>query len=242
MIKKIMMPCNKKQDYVVNRCEYKYLVNMPSAIDISDKVGKILPMDSYSNGTEYMVRSLYFDTPGNNDLFAKLDGYNIGKKLRIRTYDPDAAECKIELKSKTGIYRQKRSVLISRDEAENIIQGNFSSLLERGTEAALKIYSTAVMEGYRPVVLIEYLRRAFVYPFNDTRITLDYNVKSLEYYNRIFERFPPYIPCTDNLAVLEVKFNNTLPQFVADILQTSDLHLVSFSKYAEGRPALTRYT
>ena len=47
---------------------------------------------------------------------------------------------------------------------------------------------------YKPVVIIDYERRAFTYPVNDVRITLDYNISCSYEFSKFFERNINSIP------------------------------------------------
>jgi len=228
-------------DLVVNRSENKYIIDVVTAERIKQKLNILLSSDTHSSSGGYIVRSLYFDTPNQNDVFDKLDGLEKGHKIRIRTYDPDANNCKIELKSKCGVYRQKQSVLISRTEAEQIIAGDYSCLLKKGSDAALHIYLLISTGAYRPVVLIEYDRQAWYYPLNDTRITFDSKVRGLEYYQNLFDKNPPYMSYGMNSVILEVKFNGILPLFISHILEEFNLEQISISKYTTARPIISYF-
>lgn len=52
----------KRQEFSVDRCEFKYLIDLSSALELEKNIRKILPADSHSKSIGYMVRSLYFDT------------------------------------------------------------------------------------------------------------------------------------------------------------------------------------
>lgn len=223
------------KETVVYRCEYKYLLDFKSFSQINKKISFLLSPDEHSDINGYMVRSLYFDTPHDTDLLTKLHGLNYGKKIRLRIYSPDDQYCKLELKEKGGIYRKKTSVSLNRTEAEEIIDGNYSVLLKSDTPSSLRLYTAIEKECYRPKVLIEYFRKAYKHPVNNTRVTFDYGLKSIENYYDIFNYHPPYLFCDNFKVIMEVKFNQRLPEMISSILEDSMLQQISFSKYAESR-------
>lgn len=221
---------------MVKRCEYKYLIDACRASVIRSQLTPFMTVDGHSAGRGYLVRSLYFDTPNGLDLQEKLDGMNIGKKVRIRLYHPDDPTCKLELKSKEGIYRQKLSVSVTRDEVRALTLGDCSCLLARGDEAAFSLYAVMTMGAYRPAALIEYDRAALMVDLNDTRITFDSGVRAMEYCpDALFMRDPPYAYCGGDEVIMEVKFNGELPYYLSKILGRHKLHQISVSKYSLGR-------
>ena len=74
----------------VSRYEIKYAVPESSIPEISRMLRLYAVHDPFtppSKSMEYTVRSVYYDTPGLEFYYQKLDGIKIRKKLRIRTYN-----------------------------------------------------------------------------------------------------------------------------------------------------------
>ena len=61
-------------------------------------------------------------------------------------------------------------------DAINIIDGNYDVLSKYDDELAQKIYRLLMDSGYKPKVIIEYDRAAYI-TNTTTRITFDYNIK-----------------------------------------------------------------
>ena len=77
---------------------------------------------------------------------------------------------------------------------------------------------------------------AFTYPVSDVRVTFDYNIKSGRYNYDIFDENIVSEPVIENnLLVLEVKFNEVLPEAIAIILKTIPTCRQAFSKFAACR-------
>lgn len=219
----------------VSRCEYKYLMNYSDAVRLKSVLSEFLTLD---RGAPYKVRSLYFDSVNNIDFHAKMGGEHIRKKIRLRIYDADAATAKLELKAKAGKYQQKRSLLVSRAEAIKLMGGDYGILLNYEGDTALELYSYLMNGCYRPAVLIEYDREAYMYPEFNTRITFDFHVCSSEVDLSLFSKEIPWNPVIENQVILEVKFNEVLVPVIQAVLSQFPLTNVSVSKYTNSRAIL----
>lgn len=221
----------------VFRNEKKYLVPYRNAVAIRGKLDEILARDEHSETAGYMVRSLYFDSINNIDYKTKLAGVQRRKKIRIRSYSPDAEKCKLEMKEKDGDLQHKVSLWIAREDAQELSKLNYSALTKYFDESqdAVLIYTTMVMGGYRPVVLVEYDRSAYIYPVYNTRITVDMNLRSSESNLDLFCDRPVYTVLMKEDVILEVKYNQRLVRFLSDILRRYHLTQCSVSKYCMGR-------
>ena len=219
------------------RNEKKYLVPYMKAASIRGKLDEILVRDKHSEALGYMVRSLYFDSINNIDYKTKLAGVQKRKKIRLRSYSSDAGKCKLELKEKDGDLQHKVSLWITREDAQELSKLNYSVLTKYFDESkeAVLIYTTMVMGGYRPVVLIEYDRMAYTYPAYNTRITVDMNLRSSESNLDLFSQKPAYSALLNEEVILEVKYNQKLVRFLSDILRQYHLTQSSVSKYCMGR-------
>lgn len=224
---------------VLQREEHKYLADMATALRLRAAIGRVLQPDVHNVATGgYMIRSLYFDTQDGRDYMEKMAGVARRKKLRLRIYDTRGTTCKLECKEKEGGYSRKTSLTLSREEAERVADADYTVLRTRGAEdggTAMRFYSLLTRGCYRPAVLCEYRREAYVYPASDTRVTFDYDLRSNEAGEALYAENPLYIPLLPGRVVVEVKHTGTLPRFIASLLQTGHLREESFSKYCRGR-------
>lgn len=221
----------------VFRNEKKYLVPYSNAVSIRGKLDEILARDEHSEAEGYQVRSLYFDSINNVDYKTKLAGVEKRKKIRLRVYSAEDEKCKLEMKEKDGDLQHKVSLWITREDAQELSKLNYSALTKYFEESqdAVLIYTTMVMGGYRPVVMVEYDRIAYTYPVYNTRITVDMNLRSSESNLNLFRDRPIYTVLMKEEAVLEVKYNQRLVRFLSDILRQYHLTQCSVSKYCMGR-------
>lgn len=191
------------------------------------------------NGADgnYLVRSLYFDTPRNRDFQEKADGVELRKKLRLRIYSTEAATVLLEMKQKQGNNQFKRSLLMKREDAEQLAEGNFAPLLDYKEDFAAECYALINRDLYLPGTIVEYQRKAYVLPENDIRITLDSQIRAAECCGSLFfERSPGLYPVMDPWkTILEVKYNHFLLSYVRDIIRSCNQSELSLSKYCMAR-------
>lgn len=225
----------------VSRNEIKYIVDYQTAVNIRSKLGVYLPLENHCNNGPYRVKSLYFDSWNNQDLYEKIQGEEERKKLRLRIYDEKDIFAKMELKAKKGNYSNKYSILCNNEEAKQIIEGNYSILLDKNSEVAELIYKELVMGFYHPKVIIEYDRYAYEYPLGNTRITFDENVRVISNCTDLTKKELPYINIDPTIVILEVKFNGELSNTVKNVLKEFNLNQNSFSKYANSRMMINAY-
>jgi len=215
------------------RHEYKFVIPYEEMLSLRMKLNKLLDIDQDYNG--YMIRSLYFDSVNDDDYYDKLNGEMERKKIRLRIYNPSGDLIKLELKSKYDYHQLKESLIINKEDAMEMINGNYSVLLNYKEDVAKRIY-LMLMEGYyKPKVIIEYKRIAFKGK-TTTRITFDFEIKSTDEVNKFFDEEINYIDKIDRKdVVLEVKFDRMLEPYISVILNKYINRGQSVSKYIMGR-------
>ena len=215
------------------RHEYKYVIPYEEMLKLRMKLNKVLDIDQSYNG--YMIRSLYFDSIDDSDYYDKLGGELNRKKIRIRIYDPQGKLIKLEIKAKYDYHQLKESLIISKDDANELIKGNYHVLLKYNEDVAQRLY-IMLMEGYyKPKEIIEYNRIAYKGK-TTTRITFDFDIKASKDIDSFFKKDINYLDVTDKKdVVLEVKFDRFLEPYIADILNKYVSRGQSVSKYVMGR-------
>jgi hypothetical protein len=84
-------------------------------------------------------------------------------------------------------------------------------------------------ELLRPVICIEYDRIPYVYKLGNVRITLDFNIRYTNKFNNLFNKNKKVRYLEDKL--LEVKYNELIPDFIRFRLELNHLEQTSFSKF-----------
>lgn len=187
-------------------------------------------------GNGYVIRSLYFDSLYNRDFYEKESGVEKRRKIRLRIYDTNQDFAMLEMKQKDGKNQLKRSLIVSKKDAEQLILGNYSVLLNYKEDFATECYSVMNMYLYRPKSIVQYFRKAYVIPENNIRITFDFDVKATESNFDIFSNDLVLNKVLDDTKViLEVKYNNFLLDYIKDVLEMVNKSEISVSKYCLSR-------
>lgn len=218
-----MKVARTEDKYIISYSDYIYLKNL------------LEPFAELDRGKEYWIRSLYFDSIDDKDYFAKVNGDEKHKKIRLRIYSLDDKKVKLELKKKINKFSEKDSTIITRDHAEALIEGDFCVLNQYDTEGSRFVYAESKSSILLPVTMIDYDREAYCLPAFDTRITFDRRVRT-SLSEKLFSKEENFFPLMeDNLVILEVKYNSFLPQYVKEMISSVALNQVSVSKYIMAR-------
>ena len=217
----------------VYRQEIKYQASVLEFKKIEHQLRACMLEDPHNgkNGG-YTVRSLYFDSPYEQDRLAVLRGGEKRHKIRLRIYDPEDTQVKLELKAKEGTVQKKSSVLLTRDQAKEIMAGDFTLLRHMDSPIAQHIYLVMQEGQYRPRVLMEYDRTAYYLPSRETRVTFDYNARASRLNLDLFAEdicFTPLRPAS--IGVVEVKFDGYLYSYIKNIVSGLDRLPSSNGKY-----------
>lgn len=230
----------KKQILDVKRIEMKHLISISGKLYLIENLKKILNEDTYGENGYYNVRSLYFDNENNQDYIDKLENAEIRKGIRLRIYTPMDKTAKLEIKRKNGDNQQKSSLKIKRNDAIEIINGNYEVLKKYSTPVANELYKIMIEENYRPVTVVNYHRKAFDSRNLGVRITIDSNITYNNYEFNIFDKkLPLYNLSSIGENVLEIKLENDMPKSLDEILNKVPKIGKPVSKYRRSRLLLT---
>ena len=216
------------------RHEIKYLISKNHAEILKQRLSLLMDVDK--NGENgYLIRSLYFDTPDSKAYYEKLDGVEFRSKYRIRIYNKDNNFIRLERKLKHNNLTSKDQTIIDRKLCEQIIENKMLNI-NTSDELLNRFLVEMKTKNLKPSVMVDYYRLAFTYPVSDVRITFDDDIKSGLYNYDLFdyEKIDYNILENDTL-ILEVKYNEILPETIASILKTVPLVRASFSKFANCR-------
>ena len=192
---------------------------------------------------KYLIHSLYFDDYKDTSLYTTDSGLSNRYKWRIRYYDDDLSYIVLEKKVKKESRCHKKSCPITLDEYKKIVNGNITELVYDTNKNLIKeLASDMLMFDYRPKVIIDYDRIAYVEEVTNVRITFDMHISAsyeLEHFlDRDYTRF--YIH-PSGVNILEVKFDDILPSYIRHIVESYNFKQESFSKYYYGRVLIDSY-
>ena len=164
-------------------------------------------------------------------------------KWRIRYYGDDLSYIVLEKKEKIESRCHKKSCKITIDEYNEIVSGDVTNLVFDTKKNLIKELATDMLiHGYKPKVIIDYERIAYVEEITNVRITFDMKISaSYELENFLSGDYQNFyvLPCGIN--VLEVKFDDILPSHIRNIVESYNFKQGSFSKYYYGRKILDCY-
>ena len=191
--------------------------------------------DGHAKDGVYHVRSLYFDTPRDRALREKIDGVNEREKFRIRYYNGDTSFIRLEKKSKKGGLSEKRSAPLTAREAQRIVDGDVAWLAESGNALLVELYAKMRGELLAPKTIVDYTREAFVFDAGNVRVTLDYDIRTGLRSTDFLNPDCVTIPAGSAAAILEVKWDEFLPDVIRGAVGLNGRHVSAFSKYAQAR-------
>lgn len=217
------------------RHECKQRINAADILGLRARLGAVAQHDLHSDddGT-YLVKSLYFDNFADKALREKQDGVNKREKFRIRYYGEDTSFIRLEKKSKINGLCNKISCKITAAEVQKILDGDFGFLLDSPNELMRELYAKMSYQLLRPKCVVAYTRECFVYPPGNVRVTLDMNIRG-SYSVKEFLNSDLQLLRLFDQTILEVKWDEYLPQLIRDCVQIKSRHTESFSKYAAVR-------
>jgi len=226
----------KKGETMQYRHECKYQINAFDLVLLRQRLPLVMQRDVHSGeGAIYGIRSLYFDDAEDKALQEKLDGVSRREKYRIRMYNGDASFLRLEKKVKIGNLGTKISAPVTREDVEKILKGDISWMEDDQREPVRDLYIKMKYGGLRPKTIVAYDREPFVYGPGNVRVTLDTNIRSGIYSTDFFGESVPLLSAAPEAFILEVKYDNFLPEVIADLVQLGNREVGSFSKYAACR-------
>lgn len=219
------------------RHELKHYINFSDYISIKSRLRAIMHTDKNANeNNEYKIRSLYFDNVYDKALMEKVIGVPKRDKFRIRFYNDNHEFIRLEKKSKIRGLCLKDSERITKEECEKIINGDIEFLRDSNKKLFIDLYSEIKGNLLRPKTIVDYTREAYIYPIGNVRITFDKSIRTgLNNINMFDDNLPTIETINNKYIVLEVKFDEFLPQIIRDIIQVKERRPTSISKYEAAR-------
>lgn len=218
------------------RHELKFLVSDRQLEVIRYRLKILMKQDAHQKRGIYMVRSLYFDDLNDSYMQENEDGIDNRRKFRIRIYEGDTSLIHLEKKMKYRGMTRKIMKEISKEDCLIYMSGYAPGLKPESDELEKEIFVQIHADGLHPVSIVEYERTAFVEPRGNVRITFDRNISGNEKTEAFLERklsAAPLLP--QGKHVLEVKYDELLPEYISCALEMGTLQRSSYSKYYYSR-------
>jgi hypothetical protein len=217
------------------RHEVKHEISNLDMLILRQRLRAVMKPDSHAVNGQYKIRSLYFDNLDDKALREKLNGVNIREKYRIRMYNNDHSIIHLEWKYKHGSLGYKDSANLTPEQAQAIVAGDVSWMAASTDEMILAFYTRIRNEGLKAKVIVDYIREPFVYAPGNVRVTLDYDIRTGLSCTDFLNPDCVTVPIKDSPCILEVKWDNYLPDVIRDAIQLDGRRSAAFSKYAACR-------
>jgi hypothetical protein len=209
------------------RVEDKYTMPRSDFLLLEKNIKSVLPLDT---NQKYKISSIYFDDMYDTDLMDTINGNPTRKKMRIRIYNDSFKTIKLEVKYKIYSRIHKESCNITKQEMSSLINGipiEWSSV-----DSPRNLFNEKILSSnLKPKVIVAYDRSAYLYNSGNTRITFDSNVRSSNQ-TELFGNKDLYYDSIDDLNyILEVKYDEFMPDFISYLCSTNNMMQISYSKY-----------
>ena len=214
------------------RHELKYLITSAQVQMLKSRLSGIAPLDSHASGGAYRIRSLYFDDYDNRCFYENEDGTDPREKFRIRIYNGSTGRITLECKRKERGKTLKTACPLTLEQTRRLMEGIPLRDIADQPPVLRKLTAQMLTARMRPAVIVEYDRIPYVCRLGNVRITLDTNISSCAEAARFLEPAIPRRPVMPlGQQLLEVKYDEFLPDYLYRSLALENLSQTAFSKY-----------
>ena len=217
------------------RHEIKHIISEGDAAAIRANLSAVAKIDPHAREQGYYrIRSLYFDDPLDTALHEKLDGVNERRKFRIRYYNDDLSYIMLECKMKRDGVGCKPHERLTFEETQKIMQGDIAWMVTSNRPLLVALYVDMKVRRLAPKTIVEYRRVPFVYGPGNVRVTIDWDIRT----GAPRDFLDPNgltLPVEDNVTLLEVKWDEYLPNIIRKAAALKSRMPTAFSKYAACR-------
>ncbi len=230
MQKKIFDPSLPENRY---RHEFKYICSCAQLRVIEARLNGLLTRDLHAGPDgAYNIRSLYFDDYEDRCVRENEAGTDPREKFRIRIYNHSPSQISLELKRKERGKTQKLQCPLSEKQCRELMAGKIPEISKDSPPLLNKLVLEMRTRLMRPKVIVEYERVPYVYPLGNVRITLDENIRSSGRVDLFLEDQIPLRPVMPSgQHILEVKYDEYLPDYIYRVVQIENLRQTAYSKY-----------
>ena len=218
-----------------DRHEWKHEISAADLFAIRSRLQAVATPDPHASDGTYRIRSLYFDSASDRALREKIDGVNLREKFRLRCYNGDTSLIRLEKKSKRSGLGTKFSERLTAEETQRIIDGDIDFMLDSPHSLVREFYCKMRSQGLRPKTIVDYTRQPFIYGPGNVRVTFDYNIRTGLTCTDFLNPDCVTVPAGNAPILLEVKWDEFLPDIIRAAVQTPGRRAAAFSKYAQCR-------
>lgn len=220
-------------DMKTYRHEYKYPISDIEARILIERLKGIMRLDPHVGATgKYLITSLYFDDMDDTCFYENENGTDPREKFRIRIYNHSTKRICLECKRKEKSKTLKTSSRLSEAQVNSILDGGIVDCDDDADPLLHKFLLQQIERRLQPKIIVEYERVPLIFKLGNVRVTFDSQLASSHDVTRFLESGyikRPIMPI--GKLLLEVKFDEFLPDYIYDALQLGNLTQTAFSKY-----------
>lgn len=221
---------------VQGRREIKHEMTKMDCYLLRNKLKHYMETDPHAkeNGT-YSIRSVYFDNFDNKVMNQKKEGLFERDKFRVRLYDSNTGFLNLEKKSKRNNLTFKQKCMVTAEEYEKIRHGDLAWMETNSRSLIRDLYWQMTLLQLKPLTVVDYEREVFIYKYGNVRVTFDSSIKTSLRNNDVLNPHITMVETEPNVVILEVKYDEFLPNVIRQLLQVSDMRAGAYSKYQISR-------
>lgn len=215
------------------RVEDKYCCSKAEMFLLQNRLSAVLKADVNENSADgYSIISLYFDDLCDSCYQDTLDGHEIRDKYRIRIYNNSLDKIRLEVKQKRDSRIRKYAKDIDCDQMYCLMNGQCINDDAMSFDDPVTLFNIAIRtRGLRPKVIVAYERKAYVFEAGNARITFDRNLRACEQTDLFGRGDIVFDALREQDSVLEVKYDEFIPDFLLQLLELGNMQQSTFSKY-----------
>ncbi|EGA90802.1 hypothetical protein GPDM_03350 [Planococcus donghaensis MPA1U2] len=221
---------------IQGRREIKHEMTKMDCYLLRNKLKHYMEVDPHAkeSGT-YSIRSVYFDNFDNKVMNQKKEGLFERDKFRVRLYDSNNSFLNLEKKSKRNNLTYKQKCSMTAEEYEKIRSGDLNWMESDSRTLIQDLYWQMNLLQLKPLTVVDYEREVFIYKHGNVRVTFDSEIKTSLRNNDVLNPNIAMVETEPDVVILEVKFDEFLPNVIKQLLQVSDMRAGAYSKYQISR-------
>ncbi|MBR3004020.1 MAG: polyphosphate polymerase domain-containing protein [Lachnospiraceae bacterium] len=216
---------------VMKRHEMKYLLNAEQTEYLRNALEGYMEIDEFGRTS---IASLYYDTPDYRLIRASLERPAFKEKIRLRSYGiaSESSPVYLELKRKADHVVYKRRIQSTVGSTERFFEGD-ENVFSKGQISSEIAAFRDHYKNLAPACLIIYDRTAYYEPSGSLRLTIDENPRYRMKDLTLTKSMDGTLLLPEGWTILEIKVQDAMPLWLADILDHGEIYKTSFSKYGE---------
>lgn len=214
------------------RYELKYIITYAQYILLKSRLKPFVQLDEHARSDgDYFIRSIYFDSEQYEVLNEKNEGVQNRRKYRLRFYNGEAGNCRLECKIKADTRIEKISFPVTGEIAELLLDRKTDIQNYKSDNLVGELQMLIRNRRFGPVVTVDYLREAYIYSVSNVRITFDKQIAAGTVEDCLTKGrcLPNILP--DGQMVLEVKYDQYIPDHIGHIISSVRPMQTAASKY-----------